>query len=278
MFTSRVCRSLQVNIPVVTGARRRLHSLNSSLDVIELLASSREPLGLAEIASGVGLSKAAIHGVISNLEARRYVERVSERSGYRLGHRLWEIGIVVGESIELRGLARSYLEHLVEISGESSQLAEYCSPGEVVYLDIVNSPNPIQAQIHIGRRAPAACTATGRALLAFQPEDEIARICGGLLKSFSPKTITDGTQLRSELEFTCERGYSVNYGEYRGEIVGIGAPIRDHHGKVIAAVSISGPSYRFGAQRAIELAPSVVRAAHDISLAFGQRFVQKRRA
>lgn len=249
-----------------------------SLDVIEMLASSREPLTLGEIALRLDLSKAAIHGVLSNLEARRYVERVSERGGYRLGHRLWELGIVAGESIELAKLAHDYLERLVAISGESSQLAEYCAPGEVVYLDKVNSPNPVQAQIHVGRRAPAAYVATGRALLAFQPEAEIERVCKGPLQKFTARTITDPKLLRRELDLTRERGYSLNHGEYRGEIVGVAAPIRDHLGNVVAAISMSGPEYRFSVERAIGFAPSVVAAAEDLSRELGQRFIQKRRA
>lgn len=277
MFTRRNHYSRQVNKRNALLPRRRLHSLNGSLDVLELLASARAPMTLADLAAGVGLSKAAIHGVMSNLEARNYVERISERGGYRLGHRVWELGVAAGETIELPKVARPFLQRLVELSAESAQLAEYCSPGEVVYLDIVFSPNPVQAQIHVGRRAPAACTATGRALLALQSDEEIERICSGPLKRYSPQTITDGAQLRRELELTRGRGYSINYGEYRGEIVGIGAPIRNYQDKVIAAVSLSGPSYRLDAQRAIEFAPAVIRAAQDIALAYGQRFLQKRR-
>lgn len=264
-------------IPVI-GPRRHLHSLNASLDVLELLGSSREPLALGEIAVRLGMSKAATHGVLSNLEARRYVERASGRGGYQLGHRLWELGLVAAESIQLPKIVHPHLVSLIELSGESSQLAEYCAPGEVVYLDRVNSPNPVQAHIQVGRRAPAYCVATGRALLAFQSEAEIEQVCRAPLQAFTSKTITDPKKLRRELDFVREHGFALNHGEYRGEIVGVAAPIRDHLGVVVAAISVSGPEYRFTVKHATKLAPAVIKAAAEVAREFGTHFIQKRRA
>jgi IclR family transcriptional regulator, KDG regulon repressor len=249
-----------------------------SLDIVELLASSHVPLSLGDIAAQLELSKAAVHGVLSNLEARRYVERTPERAAYRLGRRLWELGLVAGETIELPKIAHRYLERLVALSGESAQLAEYVTPGEVVYLDRIDSPNPVRANIYVGRRAPAYCVATGRALLAFQSPGEIERVCSGPLERFTKKTIINKAKLRRELDFVRQRGFAINHGEYRGEIVGVAAPIRDHQGRVIAAISVSGPEYRFTVARATELAPAVMDASDAVAREFGQHFIQKRRA
>lgn len=249
-----------------------------SLDVLELLADSLAPLSLGEIATRLGLGKATIHGVLSNLEARRYVERVQGRTGYRLGQRVWELGVAAGEFIELNKVAHEYLLKLTELSGESSQLSEYCSPGEVMYLDRVNSPNPVQAYIQIGRRAPAYCVATGKALLAFQSEVEIERVCAEPLVAYTPKTITDPERLRSDLALVRQRGFALNPGEYRGEIVGVAAPIRDHTDAVVASLSASGPAYRFSVERATELAPAMLETAAEISRKLGHQASRKRRA
>ncbi len=183
-----------------------------SLDVIELLASSQVSLSLGDIATRLDMSKAAVHGVLSNLEARRYVERAPERMSYRLGHRLWELGLVAAETIELPKIAHRHLERLVALSGESAQLAEYCVPGEVVYLARIDSPNPVRANISVGRRAPAYCVATGRALLAFQQSTEIDRVCAGPLQSFTKKTIVKPAKLRRELDLVRQRGFAINHG------------------------------------------------------------------
>jgi len=257
--------------------RRHLQSLNMSLDVLELLAEASGPLSMAEIAARLGLGKATVHGVLSNLEARRYVERPSGRGGYRLGQRVWELGVVAGEFIELKNIAHSHLVALTEVSGESSQLSEYLG-GDVIYLDRVDSPNPVRANIHIGRRAPAHAVATGKALLAFQPEAEIERVCAGPLVAYTPNTKTDPDALRAELAEVRARGFALNPGEYRGEIIGVAAPIRDHTDAVIAAVSVSGPAYRFSIADAMALAPNIQDAAAEISRKLGHQTHKKLRA
>jgi DNA-binding IclR family transcriptional regulator len=257
--------------------KRHLHSLNTSLDVLELLAEAAEPLSMSDVAARLGLGKATIHGVLSNLEARRYVERANGRGGYRLGQRIWELGVVAGEFMELKNVARQYLVQLTEISGESSQLSEY-SDGYVIYLDRVESPNPVRANIHIGRRAPAHAVATGKALLAFSSDEEIDRVCAGPLLAYTPHTKTDPQALRAELAEVRARGFALNPGEYRGEIIGVAAPVRDHTDAVVAAVSVSGPAYRFPIERATELAPTILDAASEISRKLGHQTNKKLRA
>lgn len=248
--------------------KRHLHSLNTSLDVLELLADAADPLSISEIAAKLGLGKATVHGVVSNLEARRYVERPGGRGGYRLGQRLWELGVIAGDFIEIKNIARTHLVQLTEISGESSQLSEYVD-GRVIYLDRIESPNPVRANIQVGRFFPAHAVATGKAMLAYQPEAEIERICAGGLTAYTQKTKTDPQALREELAEVRTRGFALNHGEYRGEIVGVAAPIRNSSGVVVAAVSVSGPAYRFSSERAVSLAPTIQAAATEISRKLG---------
>lgn len=249
--------------------RRLLQSLNLSIDVLELLAREDQPLGVTEIATQMEISKAAAHGILSNLAARSFVERDPQSSAYRLGRRLWELGISAGNQIEIQKIAREHLVALTEVTGESSQLSEYCARNEVLYLDRITSPNPVQAYIRVGGRAPAYCIATGKALLAFQPEEEIEAVCNGPLIAYTPLTVVDGDALRKELEEIRASGISLNPGEYRGEIVGVAAPIRDRSGQVIAAVSVSGPAYRFPIEKAAEVAPELKQAALLISQKLG---------
>lgn len=248
-----------------------------SLDVLELLAESANPISVSEVANSLGLGKATIHGVLSNLEARRYVERISGRGGYRLGQRVWELGIIAGDFIELKNIAHTHLVRLTEVSGESSQLSEYVD-GDVIYLDRVESPNPVRANIHIGRHAPAHAVATGKAMLAFQSEAEIERVCTGHLNPYTPKTKTDPQALRDELAEVRARGFALNTGEYRGEIVGVAVPVRDASGGVVAAVSVSGPAYRFSITDATALAPTIQAAAAEISRKLGYQTNGKLRA
>lgn len=252
-----------------TPVKRVLRSLNLSLDVLELLAAEPDRLSLSAIALRLGLSKAAVHGILSNLVSRGYAQKSDDSNRYSLGRRIWELGIAAGERIELRKLAEEDLQSLTRLTGESSQLSEYCAPGEVLYLHKINSPNPVQAYVVVGARAPAYCVATGRALLAYQPQAEIDAVCEKPLFAFTPNTITDPQRLREELAAVREQGYAINAGEYRGEIIGVAAPVRNHQGAVVAGVSVSGPAYRFDVARARSFAPAVVSAAISISRKLG---------
>jgi DNA-binding IclR family transcriptional regulator len=249
--------------------KRVLRSLNLSLDVLELLAKEPERLSLSTVASRLGLSKAAVHSILANLEARGYVRRSEENGRYSLGHRVWELGIAAGERIELRKIAEDELQTLTQLTGESSQLSKYIARGEVLYLHKINSSNPVRAYVEEGARAPAHCVATGRALLAHQTEKEIEAVLAQPLIAYTPNTITDPARLRDELARVRKQGYAINPGEYRGEIVGIAAPVRDHRGAVVAGVSVSGPSYRFNVTRAKSFAPAVMKAAESISRKLG---------
>ncbi len=249
--------------------RRILQSLNLSIDLLELLAREGRALGVTEIATLMGISKASVHGILSNLAARDFIERDALSSAYRLGRRLWELGMSAGNQMEIKQIAREYLAALTEITGESCQLSEYCARNEVLYLDRVTSPNPVQAYIRVGGRAPAHCTATGKVLLAFQPPEEIDAVCNSPLTAYTPLTDTDPARLRKELEQIRETGVSLNPGEYRGEIVGVAAAIRDRSGEVIAAVSVSGPQYRFPLERAAQFTGEVARTALLISEKLG---------
>jgi DNA-binding IclR family transcriptional regulator len=251
-----------------SAPRKPLHSINRAFDVFEYLAANPDGLGVSAIARALDLSKAAVHGIVANLEARHYLERVSGTTRFRLGHKLWELGVLAGENIELRGIARPYLTQLTATSGESSHLTEY-DHGEVLYLDKVVSSNPVQAFNRIGGRCPAYCVATGKALLAFQAPEVVDALLARPLARYTRHTITDPGQLRRQLAQVRRRGYAINRGEYRGEIVGVASPVRDRDGRVIAAISISGPAYRFDVARAEAFAAHVMAAAAEISRRLG---------
>lgn len=249
--------------------KRILRSLNLSLDVLDLLAAEPEKLSLTAVAGRLDLSKATVHGILANLEARGYVQKSENANRYSLGHRIWELGIAASERIELRKLAEEDLVALTKLTGETSQLSRYCSPGEVLYLHKINSQNPVRAYIEEGARAPAFCVATGRVLLAYQPQSEIDSVCEGPLIAYTSHTIVDPTRLRDELAVIRKQGFAINRGEYRGEIVAVAAPVWDHQNKVIAGVSVSGPSYRFNVARAKSFIPAVLKAAESISRKLG---------
>jgi DNA-binding IclR family transcriptional regulator len=126
----------------------------------------------------------------------------------------------------------------------------------------------VRAYISVGERAPAFCTATGRAILSFLPPQLALAACTGL-KKFTSRTIADQRSLRAEFDAVRKRGYSITRGEWRDGVTGLGAPIRSSSGSVVAGIGIAGPSERMRNADLEVLGRAVIFAAASISNALG---------
>ncbi|MGW7416367.1 IclR family transcriptional regulator, partial [Streptomyces sp. NPDC054863] len=127
-----------------------------------------------------------------------------------------------------------------------------------------------------GRKLPAHCTSVGKMLLASLPEDELhARIDGRELVGMTPHSVTDPDTLRAALSGIRVRGVAVEYRESNPDVSCVAAPVRDHTGQVVAALSVSVPMSRWSEQRELELAELATKGAADLSLRLGHRGVAR---
>jgi DNA-binding IclR family transcriptional regulator len=242
--------------------------LDRGLDIIELLVGAGTPVGLTAIADRVGGPKATVHRLLATLQHRGYVTRDQRGTGYSAGIRCFELGSSWANNLDLRSTARPSLDVLNETTGETVHLAVY-DHGDVVYVEKLDCRHPVVAVSHVGRRCPASCVATGRALLAFQGEAEIAEVLAGPLPQFTPLSTTDPVQLRAILDQVRADGYGTNRGSYREGVGGLAAPVRDHTGQVVASVGVCLPEQRFGEDRFSTLLDAVTEAAVGVSRALG---------
>ncbi len=140
--------------------------------------------------------------------------------------------------------------------------------GYVVYVDKVDSPQPIKAMTSIGSRVPATVVSTGKALLAWMAPEALDSAMEHV-KRYTPLTMTRRKDIEHDLEETRERGYAVNRGEFRVGVGGIAAPVRDRSGGVVASIAVWGSEKNDPRERCDELAAHVGRAARDISREMG---------
>lgn len=237
------------------------------LKMLEALAANEGPCALTDMAKLCGVTKSNAHRLLKTLEECRYVRQDPKTRAYEPTLRLWELGTRVFNRLNLRVVAAPHLQRLAQATKESVHLSMF-ERGEVIYLDKVDSVHAVRAYIGIGDRAPAYCTATGKAILAFLPADAIERVCENL-KRFTPNTMSDSRKLKAELARIRERGYSVTCGEWRPGVLGIAAPIKSPSGAVVAGVGIAGPEERMRQTDLAEQAASVLRAAERISKELG---------
>jgi DNA-binding IclR family transcriptional regulator len=240
------------------------------LKVLEALAASDGPCALGDVAVACGMTKSNAHRLLKTLEDCRYVRQDPQSKAYELTLRVWELGIRVFNRLDLRSAAAPHLRALAKATKESVHLSIFDEP-EVVYVAKVDSSHAVRAYIEVGDRAPAYCVATGKAMLAFMPDDVIEACCRGM-KRYTSRTVTDPRELKAELAGIRERGYAVTHGEWRGGVLGYAAPLLSPSGAVIAGLGIAGPEERMRAADPESQAAAVRKAAAAIvrDLGLGQ--------
>lgn len=244
-------------------------AVHLALDVLELLGEGGVPLRLTEIAARLDHPKATVHRAVAALEQRGYVLQLPDER-YRLGLRCLTLGGFAADGLDLRSVARPHLEALNQATRENVHLAVY-EGGDVVYLDVVQSPLPVAPKSKVGSWAPATAVATGRALLAHQSMTEIDRVLSAPLETYTARSITDPDELRALLDEVREQGVARNHSSYREGVCGIAAPVHDHTGLVVASVGCCLPEERLDDARDPELEAEVRRAAAAVSQELGYR-------
>ena len=180
------------------GGRPKVQSVDRTLDVLEALASRRGATGISELSQLVGLHVSTVHRLLATLVDRGYVRQDPESSRYHLGSRVFTLSSAADVHLDLRLVARPYLERLMRNSGETANLVTM-SDGEVVYLDQVASMHLVKMFTSPGMRAPLYCTGSGKAMLAFGPAANVERVLSVPLARRTPKTLAGRSALESEL-------------------------------------------------------------------------------
>lgn len=244
-------------------------TVQRTIDVLFVFMSDQVEWSLAELAQAVNLPKTTVFREVVNLEVRGLVEQDPTTGKYRLGLRLFELGMYAWRNVDLRAVARPYLEELSRRTGESITLG-ILSEDEVLYLDKVDSAKVLRAASSLGQRRLPHCTAVGKVLLADLSDYEVARIAQE--KGLAPRTaatITNLDDLRTELARIRHEGYSVDLGEFEEGLCCVATPILDGAGKVAAAIGVAGPLVRFDAETRQQLIKVMQSTAEEISARLG---------
>jgi len=222
---------------------------------------------LAEVSNHLHVSKSTAHRYLTTLEELDVVRR-DDNDGFSLGPKLIELTGAFLSNHDLRNEGQSFLEKLAAQTEETVHLA-IPSGDEVVYIAKVDSSHSVRMASHIGALNPMHCTALGKAILAHYPPDRVQEIIAKGLPRRTSHTITTPARLRDELERVRMQGLATDDQENELGVRCTGAPVFDYTGKVIGAISVSGPAGRITKERSIEMGPLVKEAALEISRRMG---------
>lgn len=246
---------------------RRVRSAERVAAVLELLRRSPQPLRHVDIARGIELPKSSTSNLLDTLVDVGLV-RLDDR-GYSLGVRLIELGAAAAERLDIRGLARPALRQLSELGIGTSNLA-ILQGHDVLYIEKVNNPDHvIQIATRVGGTVTAHTTALGKVLVAALPPDERKR----WLKEHSFVRVTENTipsaaEFQRALEFAAGKGYALDDEEQNLRTVCVAAPVRDHTGATVAAISLTCLSVDATGGREIQI-EAVIRGAEQVSELLG---------
>jgi len=249
----------------------RVQVLDRALAALEVLAARSSECSLAEICATLKLHKSTVHRLMMVLEQHRMVDKNPDTGRYRLGLKLFEFGSKAFGAVDLRRHAKPYLDRLQR---ELDETVFFCmlDDGQVFYIEKIESQQSVRTACTVGSRAPAHCTAVGKAMLAELGEAEVNEIIRHWgLKSFTSNTITTATALKTELKAIRSRGYAIDNEEKEPGLRCVSAAVRGDSGKLLAALSVSGPAFRVTKERVSEIGKAVMQAAGELSYELGYR-------
>jgi DNA-binding IclR family transcriptional regulator len=246
----------------------KVQALDRAFAVLDLLGESESPLGLAQVATSLQLHKSTAHRFLMVLERHHMVERTSGGK-FRLGLRLFDFGNRAIEQYDLRDRAQPHLRRLVAETEETAHLS-VLEQAHVIYIDKIEPARSVRMITRIGQSNPVHCTSVGKAILAFLPEERMADVIRRTrFERFTSRTISNADALRTEIEKTRRRGYAVDDEELEEGLRCIAVPVLDAQRFPVAAVSVSGPSFRVTAQKLPSIATHLLQCVRGISMDMG---------
>jgi DNA-binding IclR family transcriptional regulator len=257
----------------MTGNKRKttVQSLQRGLEILVAVAKAEQAVGITELSRQFGLAKGSISRLVTTLVQQSFLTRDPETAKYRISSKVWELGSGAVSRLDVRGIARPVMERLNAATHETVHLTILTESDEMVFLDKLDSTRGVRPNVELGVTLPPYCVSNGKAVLAFLPKARVDRVLRGKLRRFTKATITRKSELFAQLDTVRRLGYAVNRGEYRPDVAGVAAPIRDHTGLAVAALGVSIPSVRMTPELISDLARRVVASAREISSALGER-------
>ncbi|EES72352.1 IclR family transcriptional regulator [Paenibacillus cisolokensis] len=258
------------NLPGKTSS-----TLERALFILECLSKKKGGGGISELSETTQLPKSTIHRILETLQTYGFVTQDPDSDKYFIGLKAIEIGMSGLHNIDLVEAAQPHMHDLAANTGQTSFLAVF-DQGEVIYIYKVEGTSSFIMNAKLGTRNPAHCTGLGKAIMAYFSLETVDQIISEKgLQRYTPTTITDHQEFLQELSRIRQRGVAINREELDEGLSSIAAPIFNYTGRVIASVSVAGPTEKIFEQQE-EIEEQIREKSHLISKRLG--FVPSMRA
>jgi IclR family transcriptional regulator, acetate operon repressor len=253
--------------------RHSIQSVDRALYLLETIAEAGGEATLTDLANRTGLNISTCHHLLATLIKRGFAAKVPGRRLYALGSRIHYLGHACLQ-VDLSRRAQPYLETINQVTGETVHLAALQGDA-VVTLAVREARHPVRVGTgKIGKQEGPHVTATGKAILAWLPEDEMQRVLASGMKRFTENTITEFPAFVESLRIVRRHGYAIEREEHLSGVICVGAAIRDQAGTVIGAISASTPTMRASEEHIELMRREITAATRALSAEFGNTGVQ----
>lgn len=247
-----------------SSSRGGVQSVDRAITVLEILARTGGA-GVSEIAQEMGVHKSTASRLLGALDARDMAQQDHERGKYQLGFGILRLASAIPGRLSVAAEARPFLSALAEKFEETVNLAVLRS-NVAVNVDQAMGPSTLAAYDWVGSLTPAHATSSGKILLAYLDAAERGRILKETHQAaLTASTITSRPALEKQLIAAAEDGYATTYSELEIGLNAAAVPVRDHRGVVVAAISISGPAFRFDPREIPGLIDELKQAGQMVS-------------
>jgi IclR family pca regulon transcriptional regulator len=258
------------------GSTGTSQSLARGLAILSTFHSDRPLIGVSELSRGLELSRSTVHRYVATLAKLGYLQQDPDSKRYRLGPKVLDLGFSALNSMDLLEVSAPHLRRLSDETQRTVNVA-ILDGTDVVYIERCRAARPGQQEIdlnlHVGARLPAYCTAMGKAILAFVPEEQLEELIARIdFVPRGPNTLTDPKAFREELAKIRVAGIAINDEELAYGLRSIAAPIYSQSGDVLAALNLAIHRTIVTMDELVErFAPAVTETASAISLSMGHR-------
>jgi DNA-binding IclR family transcriptional regulator len=239
-----------------------------ALRVLEILGAARGPVGVAEVASGIGADRSTAYRMLMTLHDAGYVVRDDSGKNYRLAYKLLTLSSSLLDDDERSEII---LDAIRRLSAETGETVHYCvlERDATVLVHRAKGTQLVSVDFKIGDRAPLHCTSIGKALLAYQDADVVEAVIAAGLAKVAPNTITDSDAFRAELARVRQQGYAFDDLEFHDDMRCVAVPVFQAGGAVRSGISLSGPASRYSLAKLGELKERSLAAAWELARRLG---------
>lgn len=254
-----------------TPHRGSIQSVDRALSLLEALAEAGGEAALSDLSRRTSLHVSTCHHLLSTLLNWGYVAKVPGRRSYALGARVLYLGHACLRQVDLPRRAQPYIDRINAVTGETVHLAVLQSDN-IVTLAKREARHAVRVDTGmVGRSDAPHATATGKAMIAWLPEDQIKRVLSAHdMKRFTERTIVDYATLIEELRHVRRNGFATDREEFQPGVICVGSAIRDHAGAVVGAISASAPAMRATDEHLALMRQEVVGATNALSAELGE--------